>query len=185
MCDYLSPPCSCYYPFTLGAVISLYVSPYLLSTLNLFLNRFCKCIVTKGGLNPHITYMLASWHPQKRLECQTTILLEFEIANVIVTRVQSWILKENWFIIPLAMGFPGGAVVKNLPASARDSRELGLIPGLGRSPGDGSSNPPHNSILAWKIPRTEEPGGLQSRVSQRVQHDCVHTHTPKHNSYSP
>ena len=29
----------------------------------------------------------------------------------------------------------------------------------------------HSSILAWRIPRTEEPGGLQSRGSQRVGHD--------------
>ena len=29
----------------------------------------------------------------------------------------------------------------------------------------------HASILPWKIPRTEEPGGLQSRGSQRVGHD--------------
>ena len=29
----------------------------------------------------------------------------------------------------------------------------------------------HSSILAWEIPRTEEPGGLQSLVSQRVGHD--------------
>ena len=29
----------------------------------------------------------------------------------------------------------------------------------------------HSSILAWKIPRTEEPGGLQSMGSQRVRHD--------------
>ena len=31
----------------------------------------------------------------------------------------------------------------------------------------------HSSILAWKIPRTDEPGGLQSMGSQRVGHDCV------------
>ena len=31
----------------------------------------------------------------------------------------------------------------------------------------------HSSILAWEIPRTEEPGGLQSIVSQRVDHDLV------------
>ena len=36
------------------------------------------------------------------------------------------------------MGFPGGSVVKNLPASAEDT---GLIPGLGRSPGEGNGNP--------------------------------------------
>ena len=29
----------------------------------------------------------------------------------------------------------------------------------------------HSSILAWEIPRTEEPGGLQSMGSQRVRHD--------------
>ena len=31
----------------------------------------------------------------------------------------------------------------------------------------------HSSILAWRIPWTEEPGGLQSTVSQRVEHDWV------------
>ena len=32
---------------------------------------------------------------------------------------------------------------------------------------------PHSSTLAWKIPRTEEPGGLQSMGSLRVGHDSV------------
>ena len=36
----------------------------------------------------------------------------------------------------------------------------------------------HSLILAWRIPRTEEPGGLQSIGSQRVRHDCAtNTHT--------
>ena len=36
----------------------------------------------------------------------------------------------------------------------------------------------HSSILAWRIPWTEEPGGLQSMGSQRVGHDCeTNTHT--------
>ena len=39
------------------------------------------------------------------------------------------------------MGFPGDKVVKNPPASAGDARDLGLIPGLGRSPGVGNGNP--------------------------------------------
>ena len=34
----------------------------------------------------------------------------------------------------------------------------------------------HSSILAWKIPWTEEPGGLQSMRSQRVGHDCDAEH---------
>ena len=32
---------------------------------------------------------------------------------------------------------------------------------------------PHSSILAWRIPRTKEPGGLQSMGSQRVGHDLA------------
>ena len=31
----------------------------------------------------------------------------------------------------------------------------------------------HSSILAWRIPWTEEPGGLQSMGSQRVEHNCA------------
>ena len=38
------------------------------------------------------------------------------------------------------MEFPRGAVVKNLPANAGDTRGAGLIPGLGRSPGLGNGN---------------------------------------------
>ena len=38
-------------------------------------------------------------------------------------------------------GFPGGSVVKNLPANAGDAGDASLIPGLGRSSGEGNSNP--------------------------------------------
>ena len=41
----------------------------------------------------------------------------------------------------LILGFPSGAVVKNLPANSRDARDTGLMPGSGRSPGEGNSNP--------------------------------------------
>ena len=51
-------------------------------------------------------------------------------------------------------------VVKNPLASAGDIRDVDLIPGLGRSPGEGMVT--HSSILAWRIPWTEEPGRLQS-----------------------
>ena len=54
-------------------------------------------------------------------------------------------------------GFPGGTVVKNPPANAGDT---GSIPGSGRSLGEGNAT--HSSILAWRIPWAEEPGGLQS-----------------------
>ena len=35
----------------------------------------------------------------------------------------------------------------------------------------------HSSVLAWKIPQTEKPGGLQSTESQRVQHDLATEHS--------
>ena len=47
---------------------------------------------------------------------------------------------------------------------------VGLIPGLGRSRGGGNGNLV-SSILAWKIPLTEEPGELQSMGSQKLGHD--------------
>ena len=56
-------------------------------------------------------------------------------------------------------------MVDNLPANAGDP---GLIPGSGRSPGEGSGTP-----LAWEIPQTEKSGGLQSMGLQRVGHDLV------------
>ena len=55
---------------------------------------------------------------------------------------------------------PGGAVVKNLPANAGNMGDESSIPGSGRSPEEEMANP--SSILAWKIPWTEEPSRLQS-----------------------
>ena len=60
-------------------------------------------------------------------------------------------------------------VEKNLPANAEDVRDMGSIPGLGRPLEEGMAT--HSSILAWRIPWTEEPEGLQSIGSQRVGHD--------------
>ena len=55
-------------------------------------------------------------------------------------------------------------MVKNLPAIAEDAGDMSSIPGSGRSPGIEKAT--HSSILAWKIPWTEEPGGLKSMGSQ-------------------
>ena len=60
-------------------------------------------------------------------------------------------------------------VVKNLPADAEDIRDVGSIPGSGRSLEEGMAT--HSSILAWRIPWTEEPGGLQPIRSHRVRHE--------------
>ena len=55
------------------------------------------------------------------------------------------------------MDFPGGSDGKESTCNAGD---LGLIPGLGRSLEEGMAM--HSSILVWRIPWTEEPGGVQS-----------------------
>ena len=57
--------------------------------------------------------------------------------------------------------------------SACNAGDQGLIPGLGRSPREGNAAPPRSNILAWRIPWTEEPGGLQTVGSQRVEHNLV------------
>ena len=64
------------------------------------------------------------------------------------------------------MGFPGGSLVKNLPASAGD---MGSILELRRSLEKGMAT--HSSLLAKIIPWIGVPGGLQSMELQRVGHD--------------
>ena len=66
-------------------------------------------------------------------------------------------------------GLPGGTVVKNLPANARDAGDLGLISGSGRPPGGGNGNP-----LQYSCPENfmdRGAGRLQSIRLQRVRHD--------------
>ena len=68
-------------------------------------------------------------------------------------------------------------MVKNLPADAGDLREAGSSLGLTDFLKEGTAT--HSSILAWRIPQTEESGGLQSMGSQRIGHDCMAKHTSK------
>ena len=68
--------------------------------------------------------------------------------------------KGQYLTENLQLSFPGGSVVKNSPANAGDSE---FDPCVGRSPGEGNGNA--LSILAWEIPGTKEPGGLQSMGS--------------------
>ena len=66
-----------------------------------------------------------------------------------------------------ALGFPGGSVVKNLPA-VQETRETWVL--LGQEDPLEEEMATHSSILAWRIPWTEEPGGLWSIGLQRVGH---------------
>ena len=69
------------------------------------------------------------------------------------------------------MGFPGGSVIKNPPASAGDKQET-QVQSLGWKDPLEEEMATHTSILAWSIPWTEEPGGLQSMGSQN-KHNLV------------
>ena len=60
-------------------------------------------------------------------------------------------------------------VVKNLPANAGDATDRSSIPS--REDPLEEEVATHSSILAWKIPWTEEPGGLQSMGLQRVRYN--------------
>ena len=66
-----------------------------------------------------------------------------------------WVVKKYWV-------HPGDSDGEE---SACNVGDPGLIPGLGRSPEEGNGN---SSILAWEIPWTEEPGGLQSIVRKEL-----------------
>ena len=79
--------------------------------------------------------------------------------------------------VHLPKGFPGGDSGKESTCQCRRHiRNTVLIPGLGRSFGRGHEI--HSSIPAWRIPQTEEPGGLWSTGLQRVGHNWViNTHT--------
>ena len=63
-------------------------------------------------------------------------------------------------------------MVKNLPADAGDIRDEGLIPGSGRSPGEGHGNPFQYSCLENPTDR-EDPQGLQLIGLQRAKVDRV------------
>ena len=65
--------------------------------------------------------------------------------------------------------FPDGTVVKNPPANVGDTRDR--VQFLSQEDPQEEEMATHSSILALKVPWTEEPGGLQSIGSQRVRHD--------------
>ena len=67
------------------------------------------------------------------------------------------------------MDLHGGSAVKN-PTATQETQET-WVQFLGQEDLLEKGMTTHSSTLAWRIPRTEEPGGLQSIASQRVRHD--------------
>ena len=74
---------------------------------------------------------------------------------------------------PHFWGFPIGSMGKESTCNAGDAGDAGLIPQLRRSLEEGMTT--HTSILAWRIPWTEEPGELQSIGSQSLKQLSMQT----------
>ena len=90
------------------------------------------------------------------------------------------LIKGNslYNLFPSFGGFPGGAVVESLPAIARDTRDMSLIPELGRTPGIGNGNPLQCSFLGNPVDRgawwATVPGVTEELdVTEHAQHPPV------------
>ena len=75
-------------------------------------------------------------------------------------------------------GSYSGSVVNKLPAT-QELQET-RVQSLGREDPLEKEMAIHSGILAWRIPWTEEPGGLQPTESLRTRHDSAHMHLPVH-----
>ena len=93
--------------------------------------------------------------------------LEFPFTVKPTSRRSSLPLSLDFsFSIFVSKGFPGGSAVKTLPAVQET-----WAPSLGWEDPLGKETATQHSVLAWEIPWTEEPGGLQSRGSQGLRRD--------------
>ena len=146
---------------------------------------------------PHLLYPFLCW--------LTDCINLLAIVNTVAVNI-GWHISFQIFLDIFLQGFPGSSTGKESMCNAGDPS---LIPGFGRSPGEGIGyplqyswaslvsqtvkNPPamqetwvrstgwedpleegmatHSSILAWRIPWAEKPGGLQCIGSQRIRHN--------------
>ena len=84
--------------------------------------------------------------------------------------------RKYYCVVIVVLGCLGDSVVKNLPAMQETWLET-WVQSLDQEDPVEKEMATHSSILAWKIPWTEEPGGLQSMRSQRVGHNFAAEHT--------
>ena len=101
-------------------------------------------------------------------QCQTRLSDWTELNWLNFLQNYSTISKTDKVYLP--RGFPGGAGGEEPTGQCRRLKRHGFSPWVGKTPWR-RNMATHPSILAWRIPRTEEPGELQSIVLQRVGHD--------------
>ena len=124
--------------------------------------------------------------PNRFLSC-------FKIPQIIAHSGEHWfpdqIFKQSFQItqpgrgkrmhsIVCISGFPGGASGKEPACRCRRHKRHRFDPWVGKIPWRRAQQPTHSSILARKIPWTEEHGGLQSIGPRRVGHDGATEHAP-------
>ena len=85
----------------------------------------------------------------------------------------------NYLGVEKELGFPGGSVIKNLPATAGDTGNTSSIPGLERSTGEGNSKPlqyscQHNSMDRGAWQATVQGGHKESDTTEPAEHACKH-----------
>ena len=78
---------------------------------------------------------------------ETLIFFFFNVGSFPLVFILFYLPALGSFSCGRAGFFPGGSVVKNPPANAGDTGDMGSIPGLGRSPGRGNGNPLQYSCL--------------------------------------
>ena len=125
------------------SIVCIYNNLFIHSSIGGHLDYFILAIMTNATMNIHVQYSFLCGHVFSIL---WNIFLGTELLGL--------------------MGFPGSSDGKESACIVGDP---GLIPGSGRSLEKELAT--HSSILVWKIPRTEEPGEVQSMELQRVGHN--------------
>ena len=86
--------------------------------------------------------------------CKIYRFIKFQVYNTVLLTIR---------------GFPGGMMAKNLPANAGDAKDAGLMPELGRSPGEGNGNPLQYSCLKNFMDRRAWPATIYGGAKSRTQ----------------
>ena len=129
----------------------------------------CRSCLLEGGCLFHSLWPPDSWQQTVIRICPGQISFNYSISGCSLLQGLQRQQKIGWSQLMIMLYYvrlPGGSDHKEPACTEGD---LGSIPGLGRSPGEGAAT--HSRILAWRIPWTEELGRLQSMGSQRVRHD--------------
>ena len=117
--------------------------------------------VWKGDRYTTFIYIYIYMFPLQIISFSLMDYYRIEYSSLYYTVGPCW-LSILYVVVCICWGFPGGSVIKNLPAMP----EMQAL-SLGKEDPLKQEMPTYSRILAWKIPQTEEPGGLQSMGSQK------------------